>query len=174
MDDGVIFVDAPDIIGDRDIGAALLNGVEVAMEPALRVAHIRVDENDVGMKPVGHMQDRPVRPRAPAESGPLGEAEGLEERHHLDASCGSRQRSLHQHGARLSFSDNHDCGVLRPRLQIALRCRDEGGNITAFFVERDADDDAGGADASHCRLHVRMDHAVEFIDLPGSVAYEQR
>jgi hypothetical protein len=173
VDDGIILIEAPDVVCDRETGAPVLNGVKILIDPALRVADVSVDEDHIGGKAARDLKDGPVRPGAASESWALGEAERLEEGHDLDASGRRGQRSLKQDRACLAFSHDEDRSVLHARFKITLSLLDEGSYVASFIVEWDADDHAGGADASHCRHDIRMDEPIEFVDLPGTETNDQ-
>lgn len=174
VDNGIVFIEAPDVIGHGDTGASLLDGIEISIHPAFGVAHIGIDEDDVRAQPISDLKDGPVRPGAACEAGALGKAEGFKKRYDFDTGAGWREVRVDEDGASPAFADDYDGGVLHACFEIALRSRDERADVTCFLVKRDADDHACGTDGARGCLDIGLDEAAELIDFPGAPADEQR
>jgi hypothetical protein len=173
VDDGIILIEAPDVVCDRETGAPVLNGVKILIDPALRVADVSVDEDYIGGKAARDLKDGPVRPGAAGEPWALGEAERLQEGHDLDASGRRGQRSLKQDRACFAFSHDEDRSVLHARFKIALSLLDEGRYVASFIVKwmptiTLAEPMLPTADTTSGWMSL-----LNFVDLPGTEANEQ-
>jgi hypothetical protein len=116
VDNGVVTCKASHIVGHCDFCPALLNCIQVAIDPSLGIAYVGVDKHKVGTTPAGYLQNRPMRPRTPAQARSLAKTEWLGKTYHSDAGDRRRLRHLKESIPCLSLTHDEDARTLTTRV----------------------------------------------------------